>query len=538
MIEANGADMSITLMNKPQDTSLAEGLAAIVGGENVLTDEAERRYAGTDVFSDGAMPAAVIRPASVEEIQAVVRLCAERGLPLTVRGGGASYTGGYLHTAPGGVTIDTRRFDQILEINETNGYVTVQAGCRWAALHEALAERGLRTPFFGPFSGLVATVGGSMSQHAVSHGTGAFGVSAQSLLTIEVVTGTGERLATGSAGSSVARPFFRHYGPDLTGLFAGDCGALGIKAHITLPLIRRRPAFDGVSFAFERFADLHAGMRDAAQEQLDDVNFGLDGTLQRGQLGQRQSTSAKLGIAKTVFQSAETAVEGVKRVAKMAIAGERDLRETPYVAHYIVEGVNSADVEARRRKLAAVLGRHGRPIANSVPLAVRGMPFSPLTNVLGPQGERWVPMHGLFAHDAVEPFHDALQDYWRETTALRERYNITAGGMCMSGGPSAYLYEPAFYWPDARTVYHEREVPARYLQKVTAFEPQVGAVDAMAKIREDIIELMRQHGAAHLQAGKVYPYLAGRNAASVTLLKAIKAELDPYGILNPGALSL
>ena len=57
-------------------------------------------------------------------------------------------------------------------------------------------------------------------------------------------------------------------------------------------------------------------------------------------------------------------------------------------------------------------------------------------------------------------------------------------------------------------------------------------------LRERIGELMSQHGAAHLQIGKTYPYLAGRNPASMALLRAIKAELDPRNILNPGVLGL
>jgi FAD/FMN-containing dehydrogenase len=57
-------------------------------------------------------------------------------------------------------------------------------------------------------------------------------------------------------------------------------------------------------------------------------------------------------------------------------------------------------------------------------------------------------------------------------------------------------------------------------------------------MKHDVIMLMHAHGGAHLQIGKVYPLLDGRNTASVALLRAIKAALDPQGILNPGALGL
>ena len=81
--------------------------------------------------------------------------------------------------------------DQIVEINERGTCISscspALAGRR---LNEALQAQGLRTPFFGPFSGLAATVGGSLSQNSVTWGTGVFGVSGETPLGVEVVLGT------------------------------------------------------------------------------------------------------------------------------------------------------------------------------------------------------------------------------------------------------------------------------------------------------------------------------------------------------------
>jgi glycolate oxidase len=171
---------------------LVDALIRVCGAEHVLTDPTTLRFYATDVFNSGELPVAVVRPATADDVQRIVKLCFEAGAPVITRGGGASYTDGYLHTKSGGVTIDTSRMDRIVEINETNGTVTVEPGCTWAALHEALKARGLRTPFWGPFSGLAATVGGTVSQNGISHGTGAYGVSAESVVALEVITGTGE----------------------------------------------------------------------------------------------------------------------------------------------------------------------------------------------------------------------------------------------------------------------------------------------------------------------------------------------------------
>lgn len=516
---------------------LLADLGRVLGPEGLLTGETDRRFASTDVFSHHEMPLAVARPGTVEELQAVVAACAAARAPVQVRGGGASYTEGYVHVAPGGITIDTSRLKRI-DIDETDAIVTVEAGVTWAELRDALGPRGWRTPFWGPFSGLMATVAGSMSQNSVSHGTGTWGVSAESVVGFDIVTGTGELLRTGAGGSPQGHPFFRFYGPDLAGLFTGDCGALGVKARVTLRLIRRHEAFEALSFNFGSFEAMHSAMRAVAVECLDDENFGLDATLQQGQLGKQEGVAAKAEIARSVMKSATSFGAGVKALAKMAVAGERDLRAATFAVHYIVEGVDAADAKAKAAAIRRIIGDRGEEIANTVPTVVRGMPFAPLTNTLGPRGERWVPFHALLPHSQAVAFDHSLQRYWAANAQVMERFSIVSGRMFMAVGPNAFIYEPTFYWPDARTIYHERVVPAEHLKSVASFDANPAARAEVTRMKAEIIDLMHAHGAAHFQIGRVYPWARGRNEASLALVRAIKGALDPHGILGPGMLGL
>ena len=344
---------------------VTEMLSAIVGAANVLTGQDDRRFYGSDIFRGGEVPVAVVLPGSIAELQDVVRVAARHKLPLTVRGGGASYTDGYTHARPGGITIGTDRLTAI-HIDEANAVVTVEAGVSWATLHETLKARGLRTPFWGPFSGLAATVGGSISQNSISHGPG---VSAESVVALDIVTGTGELLRTGSGGSAAGVPFFRHYGPDLTGLFTGDCGALGVKARITLKLVARHEAFAALSFSFTSFAAMHAAMAEVARQGLDDENFGLDATLQQGQIGRNDSIGAKADIALSVMKSAGSVAGGLKSLAKMAVAGDRALKAADYAVHYICDGVDQASTDAKAAAIRAIARRYGTEIPNTVPSA-------------------------------------------------------------------------------------------------------------------------------------------------------------------------
>lgn len=224
-------------------------LTALVGAEYLLQGVALDPFA-TDIFDSRARPLAMVAPASVDALQQVVRIAAAAGLPMLARGGGTSYTQGYLPDADGALLVDLRRLNAIVEINEDDAYVTVEAGVTWAALDQTLAARGWRTPFRGPFSGAVATVGGTMAQNGISHGTGAHGVSAASVTALDVVLADGSLLRTGAPLMS-ASPFQRHYGPDLTGLFLGDCGAFGLKARVSLPLLRVQADHAALSFGFD-----------------------------------------------------------------------------------------------------------------------------------------------------------------------------------------------------------------------------------------------------------------------------------------------
>ena len=207
-------------------TALLRQLQSLLGVEHVVTDPAECEVYSTDIYRRGETAMAVVRPGSSADVAQIVQLSAAAGVAVVPRGGGASYTDGYAPAERESILIDTSRMNRILELNERDGYVVVEVGVTWATLNEALAAKGLRTPFFGPFSGLAATVGGSLSQNSVTWGTGVFGVSGETTLCVEVVLGDGRLVRTGSWGAANGVPFMRSYGPDLTGLFMGDCGVI------------------------------------------------------------------------------------------------------------------------------------------------------------------------------------------------------------------------------------------------------------------------------------------------------------------------
>lgn len=514
-------------MTKP----LRDLLISALGADAVSEDEAMRAVMGNDVYRTGGLPALIVRPGTVAALQDAVRICARAGVAMVPRGGGASYTDGYLYDAGGHVLFDTGALDDI-DIDADNAVVTVGAGVTWAALKDALAAHGLRTPFWGPFSGLAATVGGSISQNTLSHGSGAYGISAQSVLSIDVVLASGELLRTGTSQAT------RYYGPDLTGLFTGDCGALGIKVAVRLPLIAKRAHFEALTFAFDDFAACHAGVSRAQRAGLDDSHFGLDLALSQGQIGRNDGVSARLRIAREIFATAPSKAGAVKQLIRMALAGNDAMRAGEYMCHYIVEGVDQADAKARANHLRAIMAPYGREGANSVPSFVRALPFAPLTNILGPSGERWVPIHGVLRQTDVVPFHDALKALYAERKVEMTRLGVWAGTMFSPAGPSGFLYEVALYWPDDRTAYHLHTLDEDHVATLPTYPENAEARAFTDTLKRDIIALYQAHGAAHFQIGRAYPYQDRLDPQAAALLSGIKAMLDPQGLMNPGVLGL
>jgi D-lactate dehydrogenase (cytochrome) len=512
-----------------ENTSLHAQLASALGVEQVTTGEAARAFMSNDVYRAGGLPLAVIRPADVASVQTAVGLCTAAGVAMVPRGGGASYTDGYLYQPGGHVLFDLGALDSIA-IDEPNAVVTVGAGTTWAALKSALDARGLRTPFIGPFSGIAATVGGSMSQNTLSHGSGVHGISAQSALSMQVVLASGELLDTSASQAT------RFYGPDLTGLFTGDCGALGLKVAIRLPLLRAHPHFEALSFAFDSFAAYHTAMRASQMERLDDTHFVLDRALSQGQIGRQEGLKARLAIAASIMRNAPRKLVGLRQLIRMGLAGEDPMRSGEYMCHFIVEGFDPADAAGKARRLRAVVGIHGREIINSMPTFVRAMPFAPLFNILGPGGERWVPIHGIFAHTDIMPFHTALQSLLAERRAEMERQGVWLGTMFSGVGSSGLLYELALYWPDDRSPFHRSMLGDEYLAAQPQFADNPPARAYADDLKRAIIALMQDHNAGHFQIGRAYPYQSRLSTAAKALLRAIKAELDPANLMNPGAL--
>ena len=515
---------------------LQEQLRQVLGDEGLLTDEAKRLLYSQDVYREGVTAELVARPGTVEALQALVELAAGQGYALVPRGGAMSYTEGVLPVTRQTVVVDMSRLNRVVEINEEDMTVTVEAGCTWASLYEALSPRGLRTPYWGTLSGIKATVGGSLSQNSIFWGSGQYGTAADNVIGIDVVLADGSLLVTGSASQRNATPFMRQFGPDLTGLFTCDCSALGIKARITMRLVPVRPCKRFISASFASFADMQRGMSEVSRSELASECFGFDPFLQAQRM-RRESLAKDVKALAGVMKSAGGVGKALKEGARVALAGRGFIDEQDWSVHYIVEDHSDAGAQAREDQLIALIrSAGGKVVENTIPKVLHSHPFGPVNNMVGPEGERWVPVHALVPHSKAQQAYQLTEDIFARHKAAIEEHDIGVGYLLAVVSTSVFVLEPVFFWPDELKALHRDSVEAAHLNKLKGFPENLEARAAVAAIRQQLVEAYSELGAAHLQLGKSYRYQEGLRPESLALMKTLKHALDPKGIMNPGVL--
>ncbi len=203
-------------------------LAEIFAPADLALDPASRWSYGYDNSRRQAMPQAVAFAREAAQVQALVRFCADEGLPLVARGRGTGTTGA---TVPdrGGVVLSFERMGRIIEIAPADRLAVVEPGLTNAALQRALAPQGLFWPP-DPTSAAACTLGGNLAYNSAGPHAVKYGTPRENTLGLEAVTGTGELIRTG------VRTTKGVVGYDLTRLLIGSEGTLALITRATLRL--------------------------------------------------------------------------------------------------------------------------------------------------------------------------------------------------------------------------------------------------------------------------------------------------------------
>ena len=250
-------------------SELVRGLIALLPADSVLYEPEDLRPYECDALSAyRQLPMVVALPATVEEVQAVMRLCHRLGMPVVARGAGTGLSGGAL-PLENGLLLSLARLKSILAIDPIARTARVQPGVRNLAISEAARSHGL---YYAPdpSSQIACTIGGNVAENSGGVHCLKYGLTVHNVLKLEVVTVEGERLTIGSDALDAA-------GYDLLALMTGSEGLLAVVVEATvrlLPMPERAQvllaAYDDVARAGAAVgAIIAAGIIPAGLEMMD-----------------------------------------------------------------------------------------------------------------------------------------------------------------------------------------------------------------------------------------------------------------------------
>ncbi len=241
---------------------LAE-LRAIVGIDGVIAGEEELLVYECDAYTlEKYLPGVVVLPRTVEEVVAVMKLCARHQLPIIPRGAGTSLSGTVLAVG-GGVMIALTRMNKVLALDIPNRRALVEAGCVNAWVTNAVKSHGL---FYAPdpSSQSACTIGGNVGTNSGGPHTLKYGVTTNHVLGFELILPDGEVVWLGTTpegGEDVA-------GYDLRGAAIGSEGMFGIVTRVLVRLVRAPQAF-------KTFLGIFETVDDASQAVSDIISAGI-----------------------------------------------------------------------------------------------------------------------------------------------------------------------------------------------------------------------------------------------------------------------
>ncbi|RIK34519.1 MAG: 2-hydroxy-acid oxidase [Chloroflexi bacterium] len=245
-------------------------LRQTLGADNVSVTNADRAYHARDQsFHHAHMPAAIVFPENTAQVSAILKYANAAKIPVTAWGAGTSIEGNSIPVA-GGIVMDFLRMDKILQVYADDFQVDVQPGLKYKDMNAKLAAQGL---FFAPDPGANASIGGMIGNNAAGTRTPGYGATKDNVFRLEIVLANGDVIQTGTRSKKTSS------GYDLTHLFIGSEGTLGVVTQATLRLHPIPEHFSAAIASFETLQDatravaamMGAGLKPVALEFIDPV---------------------------------------------------------------------------------------------------------------------------------------------------------------------------------------------------------------------------------------------------------------------------
>jgi D-lactate dehydrogenase (cytochrome) len=448
---------------------LAAALRKLVSDSSRVSEEPDvlAEHASDISHHPDRNPDVVVYAAGADEVARILAFASARRVPVVPFGKGTSVEGHVIPTA-GGITLDLSRMDAVVEVRPEDLVARVEPGVTRRALNERLEPDGL---FFPPDPGADASIGGMVGTNASGSNAVRYGATRNNVLGLEVVLADGSVIRTGGLAAKSSA------GYDLTRLFVGSEGTLGVVTEVTLKL-HRLPAF--VMAARAVFVDVDAAVRTA----LALVRSGT--THSRIELVDEHTVRAVNTYEGTVYSEAPTLF--------LEFGGtEIAVRDDVAIAEALAREEGSLSFEADEDEAARRRLWQARHHAAWAVAATE-------------------PDKKLVSTDVAVPVSlvpDAVR-HARETAAREGVSAIVLGHVGDGNYHALFMVDPE----DAQEVERAERITAA----IVRYALEHGGT------------CTGEHG---IGMGKI-TYLREQYGPGVDVMRAVKATLDPNGILNPG----
>ncbi len=465
---------------------LEEQLNRIVGGDNVSSEYFIRISYSEDASPfEGELPEIVVRPRTTQDVSEIMRLASKQKVPVVPVGGRSSINGAPLPRVSNAIMIDLTRMKDIVEVDENTMTATVQTGITWSGLIHQLKEKGYKLGFRGPYGGNAGTVGGSISANSIGCGASAHGGACDGVTGLEVVLSSGNVLKTGTnwrknpqkiKGSFTRSCTFN----DMSGVFLGDHGILGIKTQATLKIY---PLPKGEAFGDFGFSNIDKAVKAFHEIQTNHLTEEI----------------VMLGDANSIDLLASTYRSTFKNVN--------------CIVAVIIEEADEELAEHKKELCAKIVRKYGGKSIGMFLSKAHWLNMFNLTQNLFSEGFWYNTCHLRPIHTLprlIEKFHEIVDKYNLKENGFNWIISALGVDHCFSSG-----------W---LTIYMKDRTKTNIIEQ------------AWDELRQTGLEL----GGVPYWTGKLWePYVLKRvNPTFYNVLKKLKHTLDPDNIINPKVFEL
>jgi len=544
---------------KPVDVDrLHRDLEAIVGPRRVSMRAVDLDTYSRDMwprlllaYREGSLPSyrphAVVWPEHVREVVAVVKLARELRVPIIPFGGGSGVCGGAV-PIHGGITIDTKRMQQLRSVRSDELICDVEAGLNGERFERDLARRGYTFGHF-PSSIYCSTVGGWLATRAAGQLSTKYGKVEDRVAGLTVVTGRGEVIETDGPNRALR-------GPSWTQLIVGSEGTLGV---ITSARLRVSPApqlrvfrgfeVDDVAAGTEAIRRvLQRGLRPAVIRLYDELDTlmnslgshddapapsdvqGVRAPLPPIETGALPAWPAALppkpdGVVERLIAMARG--KGLRRGAMNAALGR---------SHLVNKLVGTVAEKIARRGCRMIIGLEGARIRTEIEAALT---FSELESAgCRDKGEdpgwAWLRHRYAVSYRMSPMFRDgAFVDTMEVACSWERLLDLYHSVRAAIGQHAVVMAHFSHAYPDGCSIYFTFAATA---PDATASERLYDAIwrDGLEAATRVGATISHHHGVGLLKA----PYMVGEHREAMAIFEAAKSSLDPDGIFNPGKMGL